>query len=216
MNTNHAPARSRIPNDNYPTPADEVRRGLRRLAVEYPRFKPRTVLEPGAGSAVFCRTARQVFSSVRHTIAVDVRRQRMFGATERVLADFPSWESPRQFDLVATNPPYNCAKQFLVRALELLAPGGLCLFLLRLDFLGSESRREQLWGTVNLRAVWVVPWRIKFVRPRSDRYYTAWFLFDPRFKGRPTISWIDDLACAERGRHGRQAREQALMRGGRR
>lgn len=48
---------------------------------------------------------------------------------------------PRDFDLVIANPPFTEAIPFAQRSLELVRPGGIVAFLLRLNILAGHDRR---------------------------------------------------------------------------
>jgi hypothetical protein len=150
-------------------------------------------MEPGSGTGVFCAAAHEVFPTVEHRLAIDIRRVKAPQATEQIRGDYVTWHTPRRFDLIATNPPYSDGEKFITKSIELLAPGGLCLFLLRLDFLASAGRTQRgLWAKAGLRAVWVIPQRIKFITgTNGDRYSSGWFVFDGRPRGGCRLGWID-------------------------
>lgn len=46
------------------------------------------------------------------------------------------------FDLIISNPPFNLALEFISKALEDVSSNGFIVFLLRLNFFGSEKRKE--------------------------------------------------------------------------
>jgi hypothetical protein len=45
-----------------------------------------------------------------------------------------------KFDMVMTNPPYNIATQIIERSMEVVKPMGWIVMLLRINFLGSQTR----------------------------------------------------------------------------
>jgi hypothetical protein len=56
-----------------------------------------------------------------------------------LLHKFPPKGRP---DVIITNPPFALAQHFIAKALEDVQPHGLVVMLLRLNFFGSEKRRE--------------------------------------------------------------------------
>ena len=53
------------------------------------------------------------------------------------------FKSPRNdFDLIISNPPFGLIEPFIHRSMELLAPGGKLVFLLRLNYFGTQKRSE--------------------------------------------------------------------------
>ena len=80
--------------------------------------------------------------------------------------------------LIATNPPFTLAEEFIRHSQTVLAPDGLMLYLMRMGVLGSKRRRE-LWGEVNLREVWTVRPRPSFQKEGgSDASEYSFFLMD--------------------------------------
>ena len=71
-----------------------------------------------------------------------------------------AWENCR-YDLVMGNPPYGKAQDFVQRSLELLAPGGVLVQLLRLSFLEGQ-KRAAWWKTTPLERVLVCSKRPSF------------------------------------------------------
>lgn len=55
----------------------------------------------------------------------------------------PDYDKYRnRFDIVISNPPYNQAIEFIHRGLEMVRQGGYVIYLLRLNFFGTQSRAE--------------------------------------------------------------------------
>ena len=48
-------------------------------------------------------------------------------------------------DVVISNPPFNLAEEFIVKAIDELKHGGMLVFLLRVNYLGSQKRYDSLW-----------------------------------------------------------------------
>lgn len=98
---------------------------------------------------------------------------------------------------ILTNPPYSMATEFVKHSLNLVKDGAYVIMFLKIQFLESQGRYDELFSQGNLRYVYV----------NSNRYNTAkngdfakyksapalcycWFIFQKGFKGEPTIRWI--------------------------
>ncbi len=134
-------------NDNYPTP-----QYLANWAVEYAiksnNVTFRNFLEPGCGGkAPFSVAAYR--AKVDHIRSIDnrsVERPKSLIGLSNVgyytNTDFlgpGSWEEDR-FGIIATNPPFSKAQEFIWRSLDLLDDWGVMIFLLKLPFLSALSR----------------------------------------------------------------------------
>lgn len=112
------------------------------------------VLEPSAGKGAFVHAVKDTWTEPVIT-ALDVKitpsLRRMRGYHTQVLKrDFLTYRGRRRYDLVIGNPPYgpmgtNNAEKHTRRAIEFLAPDGLLVFLLRLNFLAGIERTAGLW-----------------------------------------------------------------------
>lgn len=146
--------------DNYPTPdiyADwAVQRALE-LYLNYPQLF--IGLEPGCGSSAPFLTALTKYTRVA---AIGVEKEQWVPKTpEQTLdsldrtymklhmgVDFLSAESDKiwkpkgeeNFDIIATNPPFSVCEAFMDKALSLLHPQGVMVFLLRMAIMGSRKR----------------------------------------------------------------------------
>lgn len=144
--------------DFYPTPY-----GVALDALNYIPGEPQCILDPGAGTGVWGRAAREHFPRATIT-GVDVRpipkaRGYHFWFTgDYLLMD----GSAPAFDLVVGNPPYKYAEQFVRQSWKLLEPGGYLVFLLRLNFLEGQGRRFGIWRTHPLKECVVCSKRVSF------------------------------------------------------
>jgi hypothetical protein len=90
-------------------------------------------------------------------------------------------EARDEVDNVVTNPPYNCAEQFVQTALRITT--GKCAFLLRLAFLEGAKRHRTLFSKRPPSRIWIFSERITFypagaqVRGSGTTAY-AWFVWD--------------------------------------
>lgn len=152
--------------DNYPTRPEVVRAGYAWFQRCLPGFKPTKILEPGCGdTAPFLVEAP--WPNVER-VGCDIRSVRpcvegaLFVSDHDFLAVAPQHKVLQGADLIATNPPFESATAFMLRSLDLLAPYGFCLFLVRLSFLASQKRYKLWTEQVHLQYVGVIPTRQSF------------------------------------------------------
>ncbi len=97
---------------------------------------------------------------------------------------------------IVTNPPYKYAKEFVEKALSLVAEGYKVCMLLRIQFLESKQRQELFKKYPPIR-IWVFSNRIKcakngdFSSTSSSAQCYAWFVWEKGFEGYPIVRWID-------------------------
>jgi len=97
-------------------------------------------------------------------------------------------------DAIITNPPYAQAQEFIEHALRLTEPArGLLAMLLRTDY-DHASTRKHLFGSCPVFAKKLVLTKriIWFEGPNaSPSFNHAWFIWDWRHRGLPTLAWTD-------------------------
>lgn len=100
---------------------------------------------------------------------------------------------------IITNPPYKYAKEFVLKALELLQPGFLCCMFLKLTFLEGKSRFYELFKNNPPKTVYVFSERILCAKnARFDEMKAsggsavayAWFVWEKGYKGVTQLKWI--------------------------
>lgn len=135
-------------NDFYPTPPLLCTAICSRLS----RLRPRSILDPGAGSGNFTRAAKAQWFDVPVT-AVEIQDTsddlRKAGADRIVIGNYLApgpWVENRyvteRFDLIIGNPPYSLVEDFVARSIALLSDEGVLAFVLKLHFFGSRKRVE--------------------------------------------------------------------------
>lgn len=102
------------------------------------------------------------------------------------------------FDII-TNPPYKYAKEFVLKALELLAEGHKCYMFLKLTFLEGIDRYKELFSKYPPKTVYVFPKRVLCAKNgdfngMKERGGSAvaysWFVWEKGYTGKPTIDWL--------------------------
>ena len=168
--------------DLYETPAVAVEALLR---VERP---PRKVWEPACGRGAIVRVLRAHGHQVHASDLID------YGGGETYGVDFlQATAMPEGYDGILTNPPYQHAEEFVAKALDLCPR---VIMLLRLAFLESERRREILEGR-GLARIHCFRKRLPMMhrdgwegRKANSGMAFAWFAWDRRHRGPPTIHRI--------------------------
>lgn len=96
---------------------------------------------------------------------------------------------------IITNPPFKLAEKFVEKAMGLLNVGDLCIYLLRIQFLESKSRKE-LFAKYPPKYVYVNSERIKVEKNGEFDKYNAktqcfcWFIWEKGYVGETIVRWI--------------------------
>lgn len=106
---------------------------------------------------------------------------------------------------IITNPPFKLASDFVKKSMELLNYGRLAVFLLKIQFLETETRAE-LFKNCGLKYVGVFSSRICCaMNGEFDKYFKqdkitgqyrggtqcyAWFVFQKGYNGEPVLKFI--------------------------
>ena len=115
--------------------------------------------------------------------------------------DFLSYQGKYEGDIV-TNPPYILAKEFVLKALDIVSEGNKVVMFLKLLFLESQNRYEELFKLYPPKKIYVFSKRVRcqingdFSKKDSSAICYAWYVWEKGYKGLPTIDWInntDDL-----------------------
>lgn len=164
--------------DFYPTPAWATR-----ALVENETFQG-TVLEPACGDGSMSKILDYHGLNVSSYDLYD----RGYG---RPGHDF--LKSTEVFDNIITNPPYNLAGDFVLHALGMSR--NKVAFLLRLAFLESAQRQQEIFLKTPLARVWIFSERVTFYPKGEERASGgttayAWFVWDHSYEGSPEIRWL--------------------------
>jgi len=96
---------------------------------------------------------------------------------------------------IITNPPYRYAKEFILKALELIDENNKVAMFLRIQFLESKGRYK-LFTETPLKTVYVFSGRIgcamngDFNKHIQSAVPYAWYVWQKGYKGDTNIKWI--------------------------
>jgi len=109
-------------------------------------------------------------------------------------------ESPFYYDYdIITNPPYKYAKEFVLKALELLPNGCKCYMFLKLTFLEGKARYRDLFSKYPPISIYVFTSRVKCAKngdfelleqSGGSAVAYAWFVWQKGYTGKTQIEWI--------------------------
>lgn len=100
---------------------------------------------------------------------------------------------------IITNPPYNKAKEFVEKALDLVGDGKKVCMFLKVQFLEGKARKK-LFETNPPRRIWVSSSRLlcaknaKFDEMRAgggSAVAYAWFVWEKGYKGESVVKWFN-------------------------
>jgi hypothetical protein len=187
--------------DFYQTPIAHVRAAFDLLPDS---ISPSAVLDPGAGTGVWGQEARRRWPYV-DICGFEIR------SVDRP-DGYNLWNSPSDFleasekrvkswGLIVGNPPYNVAEAFIRRSMALLSDGGYLLFLLRLNYLESQTRGYGLWREFPPCRIGVYIQRPSFTgNGNTDPTGYMACLWKKGYQGEPTLRWLDTDTAEEAGK----------------
>ncbi len=155
----------------------------------------KTVLDPGAGNGVWGKALRP-WNYTAEITGIDIQPKSELAVDERIYntwieCDFQTVQTDQRFDLIMGNPPFKLVHEFVDKSLELLAPQGQLVFLMRLAMLESQKRYKTWWTHSPLRKVMVSPKRISFTGDgKSDDTAYAIFIWQEGYDAKPILDWM--------------------------
>ena len=165
--------------DFYQTPQWVTKKLLDNISLSW------TILEPASGSWAISKVLEAYGYNVQ---SQDIRTD------ERVY--WVRWVSifdcSDKYDTIITNPPYFCAKDFILKSLEL---SDNVIMLLKLQFLESADRYNFFKNTP-LKKVYVICKRVTMYpdgEPEPKNSWTiayAWYIWDKSYTGNTEIEWL--------------------------
>jgi len=187
--TNHAES-EREENDYYATDPIAIDK---LLTVERPNHR---IWECACGAGHLAECLHDYGFCVSCSDIVDRGYKRQF-----LIEDFlQSQNVPFQdsFDIL-TNPPYKYAKEFVLKALELLPYGCKCYMFLKLLFLEGKARFNEIFSKMPPKSVYVCTERVncakngdfeKLKASGGGAISYAWFVWEKGYTGNTVLGWI--------------------------
>jgi len=150
-------AANRISQDDYPTPIWCVE-----LIKQEINFKNvQSFLEPCLGEG-------NIYNTIKTEVDGDWEWDEI-----KEGRDYLKTPCFKKFDLIVTNPPFSLALEFLQKS---LGEAYTVIYLLRLNFLGSQTRK-QFWNENPPSHVFVLSKRPSFTGNGTDSCEYAWFVW---------------------------------------
>jgi hypothetical protein len=141
--TNRGTTRSIL--DYYVTPIPEIVKFLDAWErSSYPHIlKEKKILDPCAGGD---RIASMSYPSAleRRGLTCDTVDIRQDSRAE-IKQDYLKLSCKDVYDIIITNPPFYAISEIISKALTDVRPGGFVVMLLRLNYFGSQRRKEWWW-----------------------------------------------------------------------
>lgn len=111
---------------------------------------------------------------------------------QTIQEDFLESTIQTNIDNVITNPPFNLAKEFVSKALEISSYK--VAMLLKLEFLQSQ-KRTKWFKSSPLKWVYIFEYRVPFWKqgykqPINNQRH-AWYVWEKGYEGNPMIDWIE-------------------------
>lgn len=101
------------------------------------------------------------------------------------------------FDIL-TNPPYKFAKEFVLKALDILKEGRKVFMFLKLTFLEGKARYKEIFSKTPPKKIYVFSDRIacakngdfENLQSKTGAVAYAWFVWEKGYNGDTIIKWI--------------------------
>ena len=111
------------------------------------------------------------------------------------IIDFLKYEGRWGGDII-TNPPYSLAKEFVLKAIDVVECGYKVYMFLKLLFLESQNRYKDLFSKYPPKNIYVFSKRINcaingdFKQDSESAQCYAWYVWEKGYKGLPKVDWL--------------------------
>jgi len=130
------------------------------------------ILDAGCGRGVFGKACRKMYPDA-HIAGIDIdgsmidrcatlKENDKFTYDFLTDGDYLDMTRYTNYDLIIGNPPFSLAEKFIRKSISMLTDNGALMFLLRLNFLGSQKRVAGLWKDLQLSSLYVLNARVSF------------------------------------------------------
>ncbi len=171
--------------DYYVTPANVVGAFIKRFEEKVFDFNPRwQYLDPCCGGdqnnpATYIEVLKDHLGPETKITGIDIRTD----SRSDVQGDFLTMDLKENHpDVIISNPPFYLAEEFIVHSLNKVSEGGLVIMLLRLNFFGSQKRRNFFENNMP-KYCFIHHRRISFTGGPTDSIEYAHFVFQKNDKG---------------------------------
>ena len=141
-------------------------------------FVKYTCLEPACGAGHMAKVLEEYFPEVMSCDIADYGQDR--------IADFLSRDVNEQYDFIITNPPFNLAEEFVLKALP-LAKESTAIFA-RTQFIESVGRYERLFKQNPPTIIAQFTERVPIIKGRLSANASTATSYVPKFK--TEVQWI--------------------------
>ena len=156
--------------------------------------KKRVILEPASG----CNPIRNTISDTDYYVVTND----LYSEFSEFGLDYLKSNWIECYEYIITNPPFSLFDEFVLKAKTHCRK---FMFIGKTDFFSAHKRNETgLWK--NLKAVYIFDRKVDLQTPLRDDglFYVgmanhAWFLWDMKYKGKPTIEILDVQEYAKLG-----------------
>ena len=167
----------RVENDFYATPLDAIED-----LIKYEKFDGK-IWECSCGDGAISDPLIKAGYDVYSSDLID----RGYGEVKDFLI------TNEKVDNIITNPPFNLATEFTLKAFELAKHK--VVMLSKISYLEGVKRRELIFNKNKLEKVLIFTRRVPFKKESTQKLAGGlmafgWFIYDVNYNGKPTIDWI--------------------------
>jgi hypothetical protein len=138
------------------------------------------ILDPTAGSGAILKAIRN-FGYSNPMTAVEIRREeeeKLKEYGEVFITDFLKWQPQQKYDTIITNPPFNIAKEIIMKCHEIRAEKGQIIMLLKTAHLETGDRYN-FWQKYPVSYLYALSERPYFEGDNvTDQAAYAWYVWD--------------------------------------
>lgn len=185
MSSTKTNSEKRMPNDYYVTPVDEI---IKFINIYGRGFINGKILDPAAGGDL--HNPMSYFNALKTCgYGCDTLDIRPDSRAEKI-EDYLKSDCKGQYDTIITNPPFSLALDYIGKGLDDVREGGHVIYLLRLNFLGSEKRNPFFIKNMP-KAMVVHSHRMSFTSDgHTDSIEYAHFIWGKKPTGKPTELYL--------------------------